>query len=92
MVRPGHACEHLGQLAQRIRHQGMAVWGAGKPDGLQPLPGCGRQGGRELRESRAVHYSDGDGAGGHGFLELDGHGRIVAGSVGASLNDNPGHA
>ncbi len=78
MVRPGHACEHLGQLALRIRHQGMAVGGAGKPDGLQPLPGCGRQGGRELREACAVHHGDGDGAGGDGFLELDSHARMVA--------------
>jgi hypothetical protein len=45
-----------------------------------------------LRESCAVHHGDGDGAGGDGFLELDSHGRMVAGSVGASLNDNPGHA
>ena len=92
MVRPCHAGEHLGQLALRIRHQGMAVGGASKPDGLQPLTGCGRQGRRELRESCGVDHGDGDGAGGDGFLELDSHDRMVAGSVSASLNDNPGHA
>ena len=77
MVRPGHAGEHLGQLALRIRHQGMAVGGAGKPDGLQPLAGRGRQGRRELREACGVHHGDGDGAGGDGFLELGSHGRMV---------------
>ena len=79
VVGAGDAGKHLAQPALRVGHQRMAVGRAAETQGLQPMAGGRRQAWCELFETGSVNHGDGGGAGGNGFLEVDGHGVFAEG-------------